>query len=88
MGRTEQIHIRCTKGEKRILQKEAETYDTTISEYVLSKALKQSSSTSSMDCVILTETINQMLRLISKSGNEILKSEVQKLLEKEEAGRR
>lgn len=86
MGRTEQIHIRCTKREKAILQKEAEADKITISEYVLSKALKQSSPASLTDSVRLTETINQMFRLISKSGNETLKSEVQKILRKEEAG--
>lgn len=88
MRRTEQIHIRCTKREKMILQKEAEAYKATISEHVLSKALKKASPALLTDSVTLWEIINQMVRLISKSENETLKSEVQKLLEKEAVGRR
>lgn len=86
--RREQIHIRCTKREKMILKREAEACKTTISEHVLSKVLKQSSSTSLTDSVILTEIINQMVRLVSESGNEMLKREIQKLLERGAEGRR
>lgn len=79
----ERINIRCTEKEKRAINTSAEEADTTMSNYILS-VLKRNDTIMSKewvtDRVDLINTMNEIYRLVVESGDELLISQVRKLL--------
>lgn len=79
--KTEIINVRCTKAEKRRLKKKAkDSTDSTLSAYLREKGLEDDPGErfgKRMETILQeVDKMNQLLRMISGSTDEMLKEEV------------
>ena len=83
--KTERIEIRCTKAQKKILTKNAQKENTTISNYLLSRTIADLENVKVTrkwiaDKIITINAVNEIYHLVIKYGDENLAMQVKEIM--------
>lgn len=85
INRTARIELRCTEEEKKILIEYAQKDKTTVSNYILSRAMEDLDNTKGLkklitDKIAALNIANEIYHLVTRSGDEKLEMQVKELI--------
>lgn len=92
INRTERIELRCTEEEKKTLTRYAKKEKTTVSNYILSRAIVDSENGKWVknliaDEIVILNAMNEIYHLVVKTGDEKLKAQVKELMNQMEVNK-